>query len=220
MIKTHTGNPWVSDADYVDPKILALNEWAKANRPDEHVKGEAKVQEQAARLKEENHSYAATTRIENQEHHTDRSARVGNLMSNRVFMGKLGRIVKARLRDVDPGPQEQFKDMKALYVLMRGQERKSFDENTPLGWKFITAVQSPNMSEWSLLGEDEHGAPSGIKLIGWRQVLAQLIVKGAISEQEAHAEFGEPESGIRSAIYRQKLYAFRTSKGVTPWQNN
>jgi hypothetical protein len=220
--KVREGEAFVSDSDYADPKIVALNKWAKENRPDKFIKGETRVAERAAALKEENGGLVSRYRIEDQDHHTDRKLRIANLMSNRVFMGKLNKILgpnRARLRDVDPGPQKQFKDMKALIVYMRGLERKQFEEGNPAGWKFITAVQSPTMSEWSLLGQDDHGAPNGIKLIGWRQVLAQLIIKGAITEQEAHAEFGEPVPGIQSKIYREKLYGARNRKGAS-WQNN
>lgn len=213
--KVREGEAFVSDSDYADPKIVALNKWAKENRSDKFAKGEARIVEQAAALKEQNNSLVAQYRIEDQDHHTDKLARIANLMSNRVFISKLNNLLgpsRARLRDVDPGPKQQFKDMKALVVYMRGLERKQFDDGNPVGWKFITAVQSPTMSEWSLLGEDEHGAPNGIKFIGWRQVLAQLILKGALTEQEAHAEFGEPEPGIRSKLYREKLYGARNQK--------
>src|SRR5271167_4807572 len=215
LSKTKVKNEaWVSDADFADPGIVALNDWAKGERDSTYAKGETQVQEQAAALREGNVAIAATTRLPNQEHHTNRAARVMNIMSTRKFMGKLNKILnrrhaEARLRDCDPGPSGQFANMKGLFVLMPGEERKVFDESWPVGWKFITATQDPNMSEWSLLGEDEHGAPSGIKLIGWRQVLLQLVMKDALSEREAHAEFGEPMSGIQSSIYRERLFGKR-----------
>jgi hypothetical protein len=76
----------------------------------------------------------------------------------------------------------------------------------------ICFMQIPAMIEWSVLAIDEHGLPAGEEYRGWRTVLAELIKKGAITEERAHEIFGRPTESVVSRRYRRTLFGFRHRK--------
>jgi hypothetical protein len=81
-----------------------------------------------------------------------------------------------------------------------------------LGYQFVTSMQVPVMPEWGLLHEEEHGVANGEAAIGWRQVLAQLVLKGVMTEREIHSIFGLPSATKRTERYRRTLHAYRNGK--------
>jgi hypothetical protein len=91
-----------------------------------------------------------------------------------------------------------------LYCVVPGREL--------LGYQFVTSMQVPVMPEWGLLHEEEHGCPNGEAAIGWRQVLAQLVLKRVMTEREIHKIFGFPSATKRTERYRRTLQAFRNGK--------
>lgn len=78
--------------------------------------------------------------------------------------------------------------------------------------KFVTTIQYPAMYEYSVLRLDDHGLPIGEKFIGWRNAVAQLIVLGIWSEEQAHRVFGPPVIGPRSVRYRKTLWNYRNNR--------
>jgi hypothetical protein len=95
-------------------------------------------------------------------------------------------------------------DTCGLYCVVPGKEL--------LGYQFITSMQVPVMPEWGLLHEEEHGVANGEAAIGWRQVLAQLILHLVMDEWEVHRIFGFPAVTKRTERYRRTLHAFRNGK--------
>lgn len=64
------------------------------------------------------------------------------------------------------------------------------------------------MPEYSLWRFDEYGVQLDERRRGWRTVLLQLIMKGALTEENANRVFGEP-MGPASGRSLALLYAFR-----------
>lgn len=74
---------------------------------------------------------------------------------------------------------------------------------------YVCYLQVPYMCEWSILRLDRHELPNGEAYRGWRTMVAQLIVKGILTEQEAHELFGHAQDGPVSRRYRRTLYHVR-----------
>jgi hypothetical protein len=75
-------------------------------------------------------------------------------------------------------------------------------------------VQLGNMPELSMFNFDAHGAPLAEKRRGWRTVLLQLILKGALTEEQAAKYFGKPKITQAYARYNSILKGWRQrSKG-------
>lgn len=194
-----------------DPEILEQLQRAQEDRP----KGETFVEEQALALKEMNSHDASRYRLTDQDHHTSEKERLGNFLHWKDFVRKLENILghsSIYIHKPPAGPNNQFENIRGLFVRIRGQERKQFTENGPTGWKCVGAMQVPYMSEWGVLHQDEHGVFKNEKYKGWRTVLMALILNDAITEQEAHQEFGSPTLGIQSRLYNQKLRGKREQK--------
>src|SRR5262249_25520943 len=103
--------------------------------------------------------------------------------------------------------------MKGLFVKIRGMDQFFFHtdliESLGPGWKKICAIQVPYMSEWGIMNLDDRGMFRSWKYIGWRgQVLLRLILAGAITEEEAHREFGVPQGVDVDREYHKKLQEF------------
>jgi hypothetical protein len=137
----------------------------------------------------------------------NKKERVRNLMHITTFCTKLHNILGpafdggSRIFINKPPAINGFDNtkMNGLFVKIRGMD--NFIYHTDLlesglgtGWKKICAIQVPYMSEWGVMNVDSHGGAKGFKYIGWRgQVLLRLILAGAITEEEAHKEFGVPQ---------------------------
>ncbi len=70
-------------------------------------------------------------------------------------------------------------------------------------------VQLGNCPELSMFNFDEHGAPLAEKRRGWRTVLLQLILKGALTEEQADKFFGKPKITQAYARYNSILQGWR-----------
>lgn len=132
----------------------------------------------------------------------DEKNRIRNIMSLADFCRKLNNILGpaadlgSRIFINTPPAVAGFDNekMKGLFIKMRGMDMFTYHEDLPPGWKKICTVQNPYMSEWGVMNRDAHGAFRSWKYIGWRgQVLLRLILGGAITEEEAHKEFGVPQ---------------------------
>lgn len=132
----------------------------------------------------------------------DEKHRIRNIMSLPEFCRKLNNILgpaadlgsRIFINTPPPVPGFDNEKMKGLFIKMRGMDMFTYHDDLPPGWKKICTVQNPYMSEWGIMNRDSHGAFRSWKFIGWRgQVLLRLILAGAITEEEAHAEFGVPQ---------------------------
>ena len=184
-----------------------LPQWGKKPEKDH------KAEETAHRLNEENTDLVKQFRVPDK--FTNEKERVRNLMHVNVFCKKLKNILGPdRIHINTPPPVAGFDNnkMRGLFIRIRGMDMFTFHEDLNPGWKKICAIQGPYMPEWGIMLRDAHGGARGFKYIGWRgQVLLRLILAGAITEEEAHKEFGVPQGAEVDREYLQKL---------TNWRNN
>ena len=151
-------------------------------------------------------------RMEGQEDLTNRKARCINPISTREFIATLRRN-GVRCFTIDNGMPQTV----GLWAY-----RPDYELLGPLA---ICYLQIPAMIEWSVLRLDAHSLPAGEALRGWRTVLSQLISKGILTEERAHAMFGAPVDGSVSRRYRRTLSQYRNGYGrskkdpreVKPW---
>ena len=151
------------------------------------------AREEYLRHKEISDDLASGYRMQDQELLADEAARKVNIISARDFLFTLrsnGVLVGATEIPGEPG-------IAGMWAKVKGQGT------------LITTIQVPYMCEWSVLRIDEHGVSAGEKYIGWRTAIAQLILKGAITEKKAHALFGAPTGSVVSRRYRRTLYHYR-----------
>lgn len=126
---------------------------------------------------------------------TDEKQRRGELMFCLDFADRLNKILPAYLSS------KIRNGLAGLYV---------FTPDVKGGhWHYVCGVQASMMYEYSVIRLDSHQLPINEKQRGWRTVLLRLITGSFISEEDAHAEFGEPHSGPISRRYREQLYYFR-----------
>lgn len=145
--------------------------------------------------KEVSDTMARRYKMDDQELLTNEEARKVNPMPTRVFIEKLRQSgVKCYTIDLGYPPQTV-----GLWAFKPGS-----DHVVPVAF-----CQTPAQYEWSLLRLDKRGLPNGEAYRGWRTVLAQMILKGVISEAKAHEIFGHPVDGPVSHRYRKTLYWFR-----------
>lgn len=185
-----------------------LPQWGK--KPEKSSQAE----ERAAELHELN--TAAVKHFLPSDGMLNEKERVRNLMHVDKFCKKLKKILGPdRIHINTPPPMPGFDNnkMRGLFIRMRGMENFTFHEDLNPGWKKICAIQGPYMSEWGILLVDDHGGARGWKFVGWRgQVLLRLILAGAITEEEAHAEFGVPQGNEVDREYLYKLREYSNGK--------
>lgn len=208
------------------PETYALIDQAKEERRDWSVQWGAKpekdsrAEDEAAAMRERNNDlvkpYLPKADL------TDEKTRVRNLMHIKDFCAKLHRI----LGPASDGGSRIFintppattaldnKKMKGLFVKMRGMDNFLYHldlmDSLGTGWKKICAIQTPYMSEWGIMHLDDRGMFKGWKYIGWRgQVLLRLILAEAITEEEAHREFGIPQGDEVDREYLKILEGWR-----------
>lgn len=210
------------------PETYKLIEEAKTELADWHPQWgrkpekDSRAEDVAAELHELN--TAAVKQFLPSDKLLDEKERVRNLMHIKDFCAHLHNILGfapdggSRIFINTPPAVAGLdnKKMKGLFIKMRGMENFIYHadlmQSLGSGWKKICAIQSPYMSEWGVLLVDDHGGMKGWKYIGWRgQVLLRLILAGAITEEEAHAEFGTPQ-GVE--VDREYL------KILTEWRRN
>jgi hypothetical protein len=165
----------------------------------------AEAEETAQRLNEENTEAVKRFRLPGQEKLAGAQAekeRIRNLMHITKFCQKLDHVLgpaadggsRVFLNKPPTTPGIESEKLMGLFIKIRGMDMFTYHTDLPPGWKKICAVQVPYMSEWGIMHLDDHGMFKGWKYIGWRgQVLLRLILAGAITEEEAHAEFGVPQ---------------------------
>lgn len=73
----------------------------------------------------------------------------------------------------------------------------------------VNSLQAPYSYEWTLMRFDEYGCPTTERYHGWRTALLALILRGVLTEAEAHRAFGAPDSGPAGDFYRQQLFEHR-----------
>ena len=179
-------------------KREAIKEILKDGTPDWYTHPEDYknfARENYLRDKEESDSMASGYKLEYQELFEDQDAARYNVMSTRAFCLKLmenGLHVSLTYAGL---PQTV-----GLHVRVPGWSGPEF--------KYICYLQTPAMPEWSVVKLNEHGVAIGEDYRGWRSVLWSLIKAGILTEEKAHAIFGEPHS-LRSKKYRRDLWLLR-----------
>lgn len=182
------------------PETYKLIEQAKTELADWHPQWGAKperdnqAEDEALRLREENASLIKRFLPKELREH---QSRVRNILHVNVFCKKLKNILGPQRIHINTPPEIAGFDnnkMRGLFIRIRGMDNFTFHEDLNPGWKKICAIQGPYMPEWGLMNLDDRGNFKSWKYIGWRgQVLLRLILAGAITKAEAHAEFGEPQ---------------------------
>jgi hypothetical protein len=154
--------------------------------------------EEKAADKEKSDRLAQFHKIEDQAELTDEDNSLINFRNVNWFLRTLKENgVKCKVSQERP-------ETCGLWCVVPGKEL--------LGYQFVTSMQVPVMPEWGLLHEEEHGVANGEAAIGWRQVLAQLVLKRVMAEGEIHRIFGHPSATKRTERYRRTLWAARNGK--------
>jgi hypothetical protein len=157
----------------------------------------AMVREQQAKDREVSEMMAESYKMTDQEILTDAKARLVNIIHGRAFIEKL-RANGVKCFTIDNGMPGTV----GLWAAKPGTDEALA----------ICFMQVPYMPEWSVLRTDRHGVPMGEDYRGWRTILAQLILKEILTEDQAHNIFGKPVLNRISRIYRRTLYNFRNHK--------
>jgi hypothetical protein len=157
----------------------------------------AMVREQQAKDREVSEMMAESYKMPDQEILTDAKARLVNIIHGRAFIEKL-RSNGVKCFTIDNGMPGTV----GLWAAKPGTDEVAY----------ICFMQVPYAPEWSVLRVDRHGVPWGEDYRGWRTVLVQLILKGILTEDEAHRIFGKPSLNRISRVYRRTLYEFRNHK--------
>jgi hypothetical protein len=155
-------------------------------------------QEEVEQDKAKSDAQVAGQRFEDQEELTDEDNSLINFRNVNSFIKQLREHgVKCKVSQDRP-------ETCGLWAVVPGKEL--------LGYQFVTSMQVPVMPEWGLLHEEEHGIANGEAAIGWRQVLAQLVLRSVMGEREIHRIFGFPSATKRTERYRRTLHAYRNGK--------
>jgi hypothetical protein len=72
----------------------------------------------------------------------------------------------------------------------------------------VAMIQDNYSPEWSLFRFDEYDCPTTERYHGWRTTLLSLILRGVLTEKQAHEVFGAP-MGPASEFYRMQLQQHR-----------
>lgn len=160
------------------------------------------VKESFAAEKEISDSQVSQYKMEHQDILTNAKARKVNAIGTRDFIAKLRRNgVKCFTIDNGFPPQTV-----ALWAIRPNSNKASY----------VCYLQVPAMYEWSLLKIDRHGLPFGEDFRGWRTVVAQLVVKGILTEKRAHEIFKRPTDSEVSLIYRETMFYTRNHRTADP----
>lgn len=188
-----TGLDIVGEADEND--LRSLREVEAFAASDRYVEPTQQTTETFLRMREENTAAVREYRWEKQEElEREDVDRVGQILSQEIFLRGLNRITTARYNTFSR------RGRVGLSVLV-GSE-----------WKYVCAVQLGYMQEYSVMTFDAHKLPLAESYRGWRTVLLRLITMGFISEQAAHEIFGPPQICDASLRYRRELWRYRNRK--------
>lgn len=209
------------------PETYALIDQAKTELKDWHPQWGKKPEKDnraediASALREQNDALIKRFKLPGQDKMSGRKAekeRVRNIMHIAEFCRRLDKILgpaydsgsRVFLNKPPQAPNIESGKTMGLFIKIRGMDLFTFHEDLPLGWKKICAVQVPYMSEWGIMNLDDRGMFKSWKYIGWRgQVLLRLILADAITEEEAHKEFGVPQGVEVDREYRTILENWR-----------
>ena len=198
----------------IDTAQKELRDWHVqwGRKPDK----DSRAEDKALALREENDYAIRSYRAD--DRYVDEKGRVRNLMHISEFCRKLDRILGSahdggsRIFINTPPAIAHFDNtkMKGLFIKIRGMDQFIYHTDLPPGWKKICSVQAPYMSEWGIMNLDKRGCFESWKYIGWRgQVILRLILAGAITEEEAHTEFGVPQGNDVDREYHRILTDWR-----------
>jgi hypothetical protein len=189
--------PWMSYAaefeETLDPKLEAAIEEYSQRR---HEKSSSQNEEELCRQREINDEIAKQYQWLDPSDYANEEERVGRVMHSSQFINLLRSAgIKCWYRD-HPQPG------KITLVVQR-------DGQAP---EVGCWVQHGFTSELSLMYFDEHDIPVSERRRGWRTCLLQLILKGIITEEKAHAIFGRPGNSEAWTRYNGLLYEFRNRR--------
>lgn len=177
--------------EQLDPKLQAeVDEYSQRR----HTRSSSQNEEELAKQKELNAGIAKEYQWLTPEEYAAEGPRIGTVLSHESFIGKLRHAgVRCWYRQ-HPHPD------KATFLYSNA--------GGTLTPQVGCWVQRGLMPEYSLMRFDDHGVPVNERRRGWRTCLLQLILKGVLTEAEAHEEFGSA-TGPASERYLSTLYAFR-----------
>lgn len=181
-------------ADNFSPELeAAIAEYATRveDTSDDHTK------EDLARRQEENADVAAEYQWVKPEEYKDKGARIGKVIHSSDFIVKLRQIGLKCWYRFHPQPKK--------ITLVYQATSSSLEVGC---W-----VQLGFMPELSIMDFDTHGVPLAEKYRGWRTAVLQLILKGAITEEQAGATFGKPKTTEAFHRYNSTLQSFRNNGG-------
>jgi hypothetical protein len=197
--------PWESyDSELSGPKMtpeLATQVAEYAQKRYQDAPQSSESQEVLAENREINQSIAKEYQWLTPEEYADEDARTGRVMHSSEFITNLRKCgLHCWYR------QHPHKDKATLMISINGGPMQVG------AW-----VQLGNAPELSLMNFDSYGAPLAEKRRGWRTVLLQLILKGALTEEQVNKVFGKPGDGKAFNRYKMTLQAWRQrDKG---WDN-
>lgn len=178
----------------VSPELQAEIEEYEAHDPH---KPTTQGLEELARQQELSADFSKPYQWVKPEEYADEAPRMGRIIDSNEFIRILRNDCKLKCWYGTPQEHEN-KVIVGLYVQAEPGAPLSY-----IGW-----VQQGWMPEYEMINFDSHGVPLNSKHRGWRTVLMQLIMKGALPEELATRVFGEAR-GPASTRYNRFLHDWR-----------
>ena len=187
--------PWESYADEMAVKCPPELEAAIADYAQNyHDNTSNQNKEELARQKELSEAAVDEYKWCSKEEYEDIQERIGRVLHR----SELVTMLREKLKLNCWYREHPHQDKLTLLV-----QRTSNDEPIVGCW-----VKNGYMPEYTVMGFDERGVPVAERHRGWRTVLLQLILKGLLTEEKAHAVFGKAERRC-SERYNSILYGVR-----------
>lgn len=191
--------PWETYGEELDVKMsdelaAQVAEYATTY----HDNSSNQNKEELARWKEENDAMMGEYRWCSEEEYADVQCRIGRIIHSSDLINILRNKLKIKCW-YRAHPQED----KLTLVVMKGDGMLPPEVGC---W-----VKNGWMPEYTVMGFDDHGGPLAERYRGWRTCLLQLIIKGFVSEEQAHKVFGNAERGCAER-YNSILYGVRNTK--------
>lgn len=191
--------PWETYSSEMSEKLDSqLEKDIQSYAQNRHESTSHQNEEELARLREYNNEAAKEYQWLHPDEYSDAGPRIGRILHSSEIINILRNDCGVKCW-YSPHPQPR-----KVTVLI---QRKGHGLLPPeVGcWSMLGF-----MPEYSLVNFDEHGVPLAERLRGWRTVLLQLIIKGALTEETANAVFGKAR-GPASERYLRTLYGFRNT---------
>jgi hypothetical protein len=143
--------------------------------------------------------------------------RIVNILTPQQWLGRLESVIGERRVFLN-----RYAVLKRVAVLVQNTEKNRSVIITPGQIETpsmkddllsVGTLQFPCGPEWMVMKFDEYGVPTTPKYLGWRTVLLSLIVKGIITEKEAHKAF-PLALGPAGDWYREQLFEYRSRNGI------